>query len=80
MCNLVRLGLYGLRQLRTGDRKPELAGDMAGECGEAVAQVPDEGMTTDNDIRRTSTLEAPHGAQTLLQMAMIALNTIVQVA
>ncbi len=53
---------------------------MTGEGREAIAKVANESMSPGKPIHRARALEAPHRAQALLQMSMISLNSIVQVA
>ena len=50
-----------------------------GEVGEAVAEISDEGMPTNNNVRGRRLLEAAHGVQSLFEMSMVALDAIVEV-
>ncbi len=45
-----RTRLYNPRQLRPSDRKAEMSSDAHGERREAVAEVPDEGVTTSEEV------------------------------
>ncbi len=59
-------GLDTQCQLWPNNGKPEIERDMDGKCGEAVAQIPDKGMTSNNDTGRRRLLEPTHGVQSLL--------------
>lgn len=72
--------LERLGKLWPSSRQAQLPWDGLGKGRKAIAEVLYQAMTTAQGARCESTLEAAHRAHPLLQMAVIALNSIVQVA
>ena len=72
---LDRLGQYGPRGHET-----QRAWERRRECGKAVAQILDECVTADNDVDGRGLFETAHGSHPLLQVAVVALDTVIQVA
>ncbi len=67
------------RQLWQSDGEPWGTRDIGGERGETVPQVPDEGASMGYDVGGDQTFEDPHRPQPLFEVAMIALQAVVQV-
>ena len=76
--NQCNAGLESSRQLWPGDGKAKIEWDVE-LSGEAVAQIPDEGMPTNDDVGGRSLLEPPHGIQPLLEVSMVAFYAIFEV-
>ena len=72
--------LERLGKLWPSSRQAQLPWDGLGKGRKAIAEVLYQAMTTAQGARCESTLEAAHRTHPLLQMAMIPLNSIVQVA
>src|SRR5258706_11899983 len=68
-----------LRQLRPCGEEAEGARSVNRQGGEAVAQVLDQGVAARYRVRAGEPLEAPHWPQPLLEVPMIALQSIVEV-
>ena len=54
--------------------------DRGGECRESVAQILHKGMAADHDVSERRILEAAHRPQSLLKVAVIALQSVIQVS
>jgi hypothetical protein len=72
---LDRLGQYGPRR-----HEAHLTRDRSREVGEAVAQVLDQRVAAGQRGSRAGLLEATHRIQALLEMPVVALDPIVEVA
>ena len=72
-------GLDSQCQLWPSDSKAEIERNRNSQVGEAVAQIPDEGMPTNDDVGRRFLLEATHGIQPLFEMSMVAFNAVVEI-
>ncbi len=69
-------GLYCSGQLWPSGHKGEIDWDRSRERRKAIAQVADEGMTTNKNVGRCFLLESLHGIETLFQMPMVALDAV----
>ncbi len=67
-------------QLWPSDGKTEIDWDRTRECGEAIAQVPDESMPPCDDASGRCLLKAAHGSEALFEVTMISLAAVVEVA
>jgi hypothetical protein len=74
----IRSRLNRADELRPRHRQAQRARDCLGQRREAVPQVLDEGVATGQDVRRYRLLEATHPAQPLLEVAVVALQAVVQ--
>ena len=54
--------------------------DRGGECRESVAQILHKGMAADHHVSGRRILEAAHRPQSLLKVAVIALQSVFQVS
>jgi hypothetical protein len=63
----------------TRPEKAQAALDRGGECGEAVAQILHKGMAANHSVSASRTLEASHRPKPLLEVAVVSLQTIIQV-
>ncbi len=59
--------------------KSKIDRNRNGEVGEAIAQIPDEGMATNNHVGGRNLFEATHGIQPLLEVSIVTLDAIVEV-
>ena len=66
-------------ELRPHRREAQRAWHPVGERRKAVPQVLDEGVAAAEAVRRGALLEAAHRAQPLLEVAVVALQAVVQV-
>src|SRR5260221_5169391 len=72
------LPLDRLRQLRLCGEEAEGARNVNRQAGEAVAHVLDQGVAARQRVRAGEPLEAPHWPQPLLEVPMIALQSMVE--
>ncbi len=61
-------------------QQTHLTGDVSRKTRKAIAQVLDEGMVSGEEVGRARLLEATHWAEALLEVPVIPLDSIIQVA
>jgi len=67
-------------QLGPRGQEPQAALDRGSKRRESIAQILHKGMSANNNVSGRRMLEAPHGSQSLLEMTMIALQSVIQVS